>query len=38
MNMAYHCFDLEWNLRPDTGLSLIGERLAALGLPMAGEK
>jgi hypothetical protein len=36
MNMAYHSFDLEWNLRPDTGLSLIGERLAALGLPMAG--
>jgi thiol-disulfide isomerase/thioredoxin len=38
MNMAYHCFDLEWNLRPDTGLSLVGERLAALGLPSVGEK
>ena len=38
MNMAYHCFDLEWIQRPDNGMSLVGDRLASLGLPTTGEK
>ena len=38
MNMAYHTFDLEWNLHPSSNLSLVGERLAQLGLPIVGEK
>jgi hypothetical protein len=38
MNMAYHCFDLEWNIHPESNLSLVGERLAKLGLPTVGEK
>lgn len=31
MNIAYHCFELEWKLHPKKNISLLGERLAALG-------
>ena len=38
MCMAYHCFELEWKLHPNYELSLLGARLAALGIPQAENK
>jgi hypothetical protein len=36
--MAYHCFELEWKLHPNYELSLLGARLAALGIPQQENK
>lgn len=38
MCMAYHCFELEWKLHPNYELSLLGARLAALGIPQQENK
>lgn len=37
MNCAYQCFELEWKLHPTSEMSLLGARLAELGLPQIGE-
>ena len=38
MCMAYHCFELEWKLHPNSDLSLLGARLTALGIPQHENK
>ncbi len=38
MCMAYHCFELEWKLHPYYELTLLGARLAALGIPQSENK
>ncbi len=38
MNMAYHCFELEWKLHPDLDMTLLGARLSELGLTSVEQK